>query len=54
MLLMGEDAWISVLQLTWTQSCQQDNHPFPGQLVPQDSTYVPAAYHHWERLNSSP
>lgn len=36
------------------QSCQWDNHPFLGQLAPQESTYVPATHHRCDRLDSSP
>lgn len=40
MLLVGEENWISILRLAWTQSCQWDNDPFLGRLAPQDSTYM--------------
>lgn len=54
MLLVGEESWIFILLLSWTQSCQWDNHTFLGQPAPQESTYVPVTHHCWDRLDSSP
>ena len=54
MLLLGEEGWSFILQLTWMQSHQWENNPFPGQPAPQDSTYTRGTHHGWQRLGSSP